>query len=365
VGTRPIGSRPPASETADERSDLYSLGCTFYCLLAGKPPFADRPSGRAKLKAHALDAPPPIGASRDDVPWFVDAIVKRLLEKEPDHRFQSAAELTVALDAISGDETPAPRSRRRRPLVATVLAIATVASIVWGAWALHTPRSAAQVRVLSIDVQHYARLNDNDAQLRGLLGRESFAAQLGDQVTIEARLSRPAYTYLLVFRPDGVADVCFPDDESQPPTLTDRPRYPPPSKPDKRYGVREGTGLWVIAVVTSEEPLPAYQDFVATHKPVWTPPPSEARHSEARHSEARHSEARRPGDRKPSDLETVWWYDGHWIEPLAGYSAKGARTKDEQALGTPAAVVAAAQWLKTASGGETVAAIGFTVGPAR
>jgi serine/threonine protein kinase len=333
------------SKTADGRSDLYSLGCTFYCLLTGKPPFADRPSGRAKLKAHALDTPPPIGAWRDDVPRVVEAIVKRLLEKEPDHRFQSAAELTAALDAIPGDAPPAPRSRRRRPLIATVLAIATVASIAWGAWTLHTPRPAAKVRVLSIDVQHYTRLNDNDAQPQGLLGRESFTAQLGDQVTIEARLSRPAYSYLLVFRPDGVADVCFPDDETQPPPLTDRPRYPPPSKPDKRYGVREGTGLWVIAVVTSEQPLPAYRDFVATHKPVWTPP--------------------RPDDRKPSDLQTVWWYDGHWIEPFTGYSTKGSRTKEEQALGTPAAVVAAAQWLKTATGGETVAAIGFTVGPAR
>jgi hypothetical protein len=49
---------------------------------------------------------------------------------------------------------------------------------------------------------------------------------LRDQVTVEAKLSRPAYAYLIAFRPDGVAELCVPDREDVPPPLVDQPRYP-------------------------------------------------------------------------------------------------------------------------------------------
>src|SRR5437867_3318679 len=53
--------------TADTRSDLYSLGCTFYYLLTGQPPF---PGGTwsEKLLRHQFDAPPPVTKLRPEVP---------------------------------------------------------------------------------------------------------------------------------------------------------------------------------------------------------------------------------------------------------------------------------------------------------
>ncbi len=80
---------------ADARSDLYSLGCTLYFLLAGKPPFAERLTLK-KLMAHATQAPAPI----DGVPEGLHRILDELLAKKPDERIQSAAELLDALDAL-------------------------------------------------------------------------------------------------------------------------------------------------------------------------------------------------------------------------------------------------------------------------
>ena len=68
----------------EARADLYSLGCVFYFLLTGRAPGS---------------APVPIGQLRPDVPPEVGAIVHRLLAPSPAARFQSAAELLIALDA--------------------------------------------------------------------------------------------------------------------------------------------------------------------------------------------------------------------------------------------------------------------------
>jgi serine/threonine-protein kinase len=85
------------SRQVDRRADLYALGCTFYQLLAGQPPFA---GGRPldKLLRHQSEPPPPLaGGRRPDVPAALEAVVLRLLAKRPEDRFQGGAELAEAL----------------------------------------------------------------------------------------------------------------------------------------------------------------------------------------------------------------------------------------------------------------------------
>jgi hypothetical protein len=118
--------------------------------------------------------------------------------------------------------------------------------------------AAAKVRVLSLDVKHFANVTGRFDQPRGVLGKDSFATRLDDSVTVEARLSRPAYAYLIAFRPDGIAEVCFPESEDERPPLSDRPRYPWVRR-DVGYGLNEGEGLQVFAVVVSSQPLPTYR----------------------------------------------------------------------------------------------------------
>ncbi len=98
----------------DIRSDLYSLGCTFYFLLTRRVPF---PGGNAleKLIRHTTDMPKPLGEIRPDVPEEVDAIVERLMSKHPADRFQTPAELAAVLEPFAA-AGPGAWSGVRRPV---------------------------------------------------------------------------------------------------------------------------------------------------------------------------------------------------------------------------------------------------------
>lgn len=82
--------------TVDIRGDLYSLGCTFYFLLTGQPPF---PQGNLaqKLIQHQTAAPKPIEEFRQDVPVDVIQILRRMMEKKPQDRFATPAAVALAL----------------------------------------------------------------------------------------------------------------------------------------------------------------------------------------------------------------------------------------------------------------------------
>lgn len=83
----------------DHRSDLYSLGVTFYYMLAGVPPFrGDTPLALA-IK-HVKEAPPNLRVHRPDIPVDLDLLVMKLMAKNPDNRFQSATEMLLELSKL-------------------------------------------------------------------------------------------------------------------------------------------------------------------------------------------------------------------------------------------------------------------------
>lgn len=86
------------SRTVDARADLYSLGCTLYFLLTGQPPFAVG-TAQERMAAHQRELAPSILVRRPDAPPELVAICARMMEKDPESRFQSAREVRAALGA--------------------------------------------------------------------------------------------------------------------------------------------------------------------------------------------------------------------------------------------------------------------------
>jgi serine/threonine protein kinase len=84
------------SRTVDIRADLYSLGCSLYYLLVGQPPFKAQSLPEVLLK-HQTEPPPAVEVYRPDVPMGVQTIIRKLLAKRPEERYQTPAELAAAL----------------------------------------------------------------------------------------------------------------------------------------------------------------------------------------------------------------------------------------------------------------------------
>jgi hypothetical protein len=97
-GSPPYMSPEQCASTGavDARSDLYSLGCIFYELVCGRPPFGH--GGIELIASHLRDTPPPPRAIAPWVPPAIEQVIMALLEKQPDRRLPSCAALVAALD---------------------------------------------------------------------------------------------------------------------------------------------------------------------------------------------------------------------------------------------------------------------------
>jgi tRNA A-37 threonylcarbamoyl transferase component Bud32 len=105
------------ARTADIRADLYSLGCTLYCLLAGRPPFRE-PTPVLTILAHLQQEPRPLPEVRPDVPPALWVVVARLLAKDPARRYQTPAEAASVLAPFckaGAKASPAPAGGQPRP----------------------------------------------------------------------------------------------------------------------------------------------------------------------------------------------------------------------------------------------------------
>jgi predicted Ser/Thr protein kinase len=106
----------------DGRADLYSLGVVMYQMLSGRLPFvADSPTGMAFQ--HAYEQPEPLEKLAPGLPRRMSAIVTRLMAKNPDHRYQTAADVISDVVAYRAGKPPA---RPKRSAAGSNLSAATL-----------------------------------------------------------------------------------------------------------------------------------------------------------------------------------------------------------------------------------------------
>jgi TolB-like protein len=155
-----------AERTIDGRSDIYSLACLTYELLAGHPPFLGA-SAREIMARHALDTIPSLRIARATVPIPVEAAIKQALAKAPADRFATAADFARALEAppeLVATTPPSTHPRRRPHLLAAVGAALLIA--IPSAWLLR-PRGAVVIpEAATIAVLPFAPATADTALIR-------------------------------------------------------------------------------------------------------------------------------------------------------------------------------------------------------
>ena len=139
----------------DARTDIYSLACVLYEMLAGEPPYTG-PNPQALL-ARRLSEPVPNLRTTRDVPLGIEQTVTRALSRSPADRFPTAGELAQALSGeVRAQAAPKPVKHEHRPSARVLVGGAAIgailiAAIVVGRWRAHGaagPASPASAAVL-------------------------------------------------------------------------------------------------------------------------------------------------------------------------------------------------------------------------
>jgi eukaryotic-like serine/threonine-protein kinase len=112
------------SETADTRSDIWSLGVVIYEMVAGIPPFQGKTASEC-ITSIQTTTPPPLSKILPDVSLKLEAILKKALQKNKDARYQTSKEMLADLRSVKAETDAAsfPRRHRLGPLLSLAGAI--------------------------------------------------------------------------------------------------------------------------------------------------------------------------------------------------------------------------------------------------
>jgi TolB-like protein len=170
----------------DRRSDIYSLGCVVYEMLAGEAPYTG-PTPQALVAKRLAGPPSPLVTVRD-VPDALEQAVQKALARNPADRFSSGRDFARALtEAVAAPATRAARRRPSKAAVAALLVVLVVASAVaWLAFGRSAPTPApseGRLAVLPFAVPTAGQFGYLSEGMVDLLSRNLNG--VGEQVTVD------------------------------------------------------------------------------------------------------------------------------------------------------------------------------------
>lgn len=254
---------------ADIRSDIYALGVMLFEMLTGVAPFHSNTPATVMYR-HLTERPRSVHAVRADVPASVDAVISKMLEKRPEARYQTPAEVVSALEGVEGTipvtvvspkPLAPPLAQRRTPFVlptttaigiGVLVGVLLVVTIIGFALASRSPIGA--VSTATITTLNTPTVVASTPTL-GVVMPERTA-------TFTPTLTTPAYTptntltKTVTPTPTRMPTLTATATKTQPPTHTPVPTQPPPEPgPERPEGY--GSGLLVPPDLKGQSPVAA------------------------------------------------------------------------------------------------------------
>ena len=231
-----------AAPNVDHRADIYAIGTVLYEMLVGHPPFSDSTAQRIFAR-QMTEVPAPLQGERPDAPDALARGIERALEKDPDRRWQSAADLIPAIESGLADRNvTATGARRRRPWLGAgivILSLAIAAALVARDRSRAGAIVAGQTKQLTFDA-----------------GLELDPAISPDGQMLAYIGGGPEAGTLFVKQRDGDRPV-------QPAVALPRPQRSPKWSPDgSRIALQTPTGIFVIPALGGSAQLVPGTDSV-------------------------------------------------------------------------------------------------------